>query len=219
MTSTETTARTDRAKIKKTVLSALGGGVVGMIGASGIMYLISSGKLGQPDLSQVVALLVALVYALTGLIVLAGLISPEAGSRFLNVEDADELREQKGALTASGWAMLLLGALLAVIALGGTGGVLAAPVALAIAAVLIAAATYLSVRSMRQLDELMRAMSAESAQVTYYAIFLILGGWAALAHLGYVTAPGMLDVLTLFWVMGLGATFWVTGRRGLLNPR
>lgn len=219
MTSTDTPARTNRAKIKKTVLSALGGGVVGMIGASGVMYLIGTGGLGEPSVSQVIALLVALVYVLTGLIVLAGLISPEAGSRFLNVEDADELREQKGALAASGWAMLLLGALLAVIALGGPGGVLSPLAALIVAILLTGIAVYLSVRGMRLSDELTTAMSTEAAQLGYYLLFAVLGGWAMLAHLGFVTPPAMLDVLTLFWVLVLGSTFWVAGRRGLLNPR
>lgn len=219
MTSTETTARTDRAKIKKTVLSVLGGGVVGWLGARGVFYLIDSGKVGEPDVSQVIALLVALVYALTGLIVLAGLISPEAGSRFLNVEDADELREEKGALVASGWTFLLLGGLLAVIALGGPGGLLSPLAVLMIGAAITAATICLSIRVMRQSDELMLAMSREAGEIGYYLVFTVVGGWAVLAHLGYIRPPAMLDVLTSFWVLILLATFWVAGRRGMLTPR
>lgn len=219
MTMTDGTARTDRAKLKKVLLSALGGAVVGLLGASGVMHLIEAGRLGEPDGSQVVALLVALVYVLTGLIVLIGAMSPAAGSRFLNVEDADELREQKGVLTSSGWATLLLGALLAVIALGGQGGLLSPLAALVLALVLLAISIPLSMRVLRQSDELMRTLSSDAAEAGYYVIFLVIGGWAMLAHLGFLQAPAMLDILTAFWALGLATTFAVTGRRGLLDPR
>lgn len=219
MTSTETTARTGRAKLGKMAVSMIGGALVGMLGAKGLLHLVETGQLGEPGLSQVIALLVALIYVLTGLIVLVGLISPAVGSRFLNVEDPDELREQKSMLLASGWSMLLLGALLAVIALGGPGALIAPTTTLVVAGILLAIAIALSVRSIRLYDELMRSLSSEAAQTAYYLQFLVIGGWAILAHLGFVQPPAMLDVLTSFWALMLLATFWVAGRRGMLNPR
>jgi len=49
--------------------------------------------------------------------------------------------------------------------------------------------------------------------------FLLFGGWAALAHLGYaqwITPLGLLSGLAL---VQLAAIFWVVGERGMLMPR
>lgn len=208
-----------RRKTRKTVLSLIGGGIIGFLGANAMMSLVKSGQLGEPDISTIAALAVGLVYALTGLIVIAGLVSPGAGARFLNVEDAEELIEQKPALVASGWGMVVMGMVLAVIALGGKGGVIEPLVALGLAAVLMAVGASLSLRSLRHSDELMRAVSVEATQVSYYLLLCIVGGWAALAHVGLVAGPTMLDLLTAFWAFMLVATFWVAGRRGMLKPR
>lgn len=208
-----------RGKSTKTILSMLGGGLLGFCGASGLIYLIEAGHLGEPGLSQVVALLVALVYGLVGLIVIAGVASPRAGAKFLNVEDAEELIEQKPSLVASGWGMLLLGLVLAIVALGGAGGVLDPQAALLLAAPLLLVGAFLSIRSLRHADELMRALSGEATRLSYYLLFVGMGGWAALAHLGFAPAPAMLDLLTAFWMLTLVATFRVAGRRGLLAPR
>ena len=208
-----------RRKTRKTVLSLIGGGIIGFLGANAMMSLVKSGQLGEPDISTIAALAVGLVYALTGLIVIAGLVSPGAGARFLNVEDAEELIEQKPALVASGWGMVVMGMVLAVIALGGKGGVIEPLVALGLAAVLMAVGASLSLRSLRHSDELMRAVSVEATQVSYYLLLCIVGGWAALAHVGLVAGPTMLDLLTAFWAFMLVATFWLAGRRGMLKPR
>ena len=208
-----------RGKSTKTILSMLAGGVLGFCGATGLIYLVEAGHLGKPGPSQVVALLVALVYGLVGLIVIAGVASPRAGAKFLNVEDAEELIEQKPSLVASGWGMLLLGLVLAIVALGGPGGALAPPTALLVTVPLLLVGVWLSVRSLRHADELMVALSGEATRVSYTLLFVIMGGWAALAHLGFAPAPAMLDLLTAFWALALAATFWAAGRRGLLAPR
>ena len=208
-----------RRKTRKTVLSLIGGGIIGFLGANAMMSLVKSGQLGEPDISTIAALAVGLVYALTGLIVIAGLVSPGAGARFLNVEDAEELIEQKPALVASGWGMVVMGMVLAVIALGGKGAVIEPLVALGLAAVLMAVGASLSLRSLRHSDELMRAVGTEATQVSYYLLLFVIGGWAALAHFGLLSGPAMLDLLTAFWAFMLVATFWVAGRRGMLKPR
>ena len=40
-----------------------------------------------------------------------------------------------------------------------------------------------------------------------------------LAHLGYTAAPAPLDLLSLFYVLVLVASFIIIGRRGMLAPR
>jgi hypothetical protein len=43
------------------------------------------------------------------------------------------------------------------------------------------------------------------------------GGWAMLAHLGFVAAPAPLDWLTMFTILMFVAAFIAAGRRKLLT--
>ena len=206
-------------KTRKTVLSLIGGGLVGFLGASGVIILIELGVFGVPDVSQTIALLTALIYLLTGLIVALGVAAPEVGAKFLNVEDADELLEEKQGLVASGWGMIALGVMLALIALGGTGGALQPSWALGGALLMGAIGTWLSTRSMKLADELMRATMVEAGSTAYYLLFVVVGGRAMLSHLGFAPPPSMLDILTLFWALVLVGAFWAAGQRGMLKQR
>lgn len=167
--------------------------------------------------SVLAALAVALVYLLMGVMTGLGALAPRAGAHFLNVEDADELREERAALIPSALGCVLLAGGLAALALGGAGGALEAGAALAIFLAASILGAWLSVRTLRASDELMRQLMSDSAALGFYALFTVLGGWAALAHLGFVPAPAMLDVVTLFYALTLVACFWVIGRRGMLN--
>ncbi|MFZ9395170.1 MAG: hypothetical protein ACO25F_03795 [Erythrobacter sp.] len=206
-------------KRSKTVLSLLGGGAVGFFGASGLVLAIEAGWLGVVGPSAAIALLVALVYAIIALSVALGTGSPEFGARFLNVEDAEELREERRSLLASAGGMLALAAILAVLALGDAAGPIAPPWAAGLVAGLGVVASWLSLRSFRLADELMRSLTRETAELAYYLCFVLIGGWAVLAHLGFAPLPAMLDILSLMWAIGLLAAFWAAGRRGMLHTR
>ena len=206
-------------KRSKSVVSLVSGGAVGFVGASALMVVIENGWLGEVGPSAVFALLVALVYAIIGLIVAVGTGSPTLGARVLNVEDADELREERPSLLTSAGGMLALAAVLAVLALSGEAGLFPLGWATALAGVMLAIGLYLSGQSLRLADELMRALTKEAAELSYYLGFVLIGGWAMLAHLGYLPAPAMLDLLSLLWAIGLLAAFWAAGRRGMLKTR
>jgi hypothetical protein len=170
-------------------------------------------------LSAEIAGLVAVIYILIATIVLTGALSPKLGAKLLNVEDADEVREMQAQFVSSGLAMLLWGFALLGLVLAAPVGPLDPAVALAIGAGGLLSGTWFAVRSYRQADELMLAMNLEAGALTYGLVLLVVGGWAMGAHLGYVTAPQPLDLLTLFYVLVLLATFIVVGRRGMLMPR
>ncbi len=148
-----------------------------------------------------------------------GTASPKVGARFLNVEDADELREQKKVLTSSGAAMVLWGIALVGLALAAPEGPVPQAAALALAAIGLVLGTLLAIPSYRHSDELMRAVNLEAGALAYGLVLLVVGSWAMLAHLGYAAGPAPLDLLTLFYVLGLLASFIATGRRGMLMPR
>jgi hypothetical protein len=65
----------------------------------------------------------------------------------------------------------------------------------------------------------MRAISLEGGAVSFGLVVLVAGGWAMLAHLGYAARPAPLDLLSLFYVLLLLASFIAVGRRGMLAPR
>ncbi|MEP3050232.1 MAG: hypothetical protein ABJP48_11700 [Erythrobacter sp.] len=209
----------ERSLIRKLGVPMLSGAVVGFLGAFGIVQLMKSGVLGQLDGSREIAILVALVYTISATAVMIGVVSPGFGARFLNVEDADELREQKAMLGYSAISMLALGLALACVALAAPVGPIPTMAAIVVLAALLALAWFTSRRQSQYMDELMSDLSRGSVSAAFY--FLLLGGglWAVLSHLEFVTGPNPLDWLSMFAAALLIGTFWVCGKRGLLVRR
>jgi hypothetical protein len=205
--------------IRKIIIPALVGGVVGFAASAGMMRFVDSDAVGGLDKSATIAALVGVLYAVIGFGILIGTARPGMGARFLNVEDADELREQQRTLLHSGTAMLVWGIALAVLALAAPDGPVPQTLALGVAATGMAIGVGMSVLVQRECDELMRAVNLEGAAITNALLFVVLGTWAMLAHLGHVAAPAPLDLLTLFYVLLLLASFIAVGRRGMLTIR
>jgi cytochrome bd-type quinol oxidase subunit 2 len=116
-------------------------------------------------------------------------------------------------------AVVPMGIALCVLALAGSGGIVPPPVALGIALAALLAATLLSLRLLKEMDELAREMSRECASLSYYLLLLVGGGWAMLAHLGFVAGPAPLDWMTMFLGLPLLAAFIAAGRKGLIQQR
>lgn len=205
--------------VRKLLIPMLIGGVAGYAGAAAALHFIDSSAVGGLGKSATIAALVAVLYIIIGLGVALGTASPKVGARFLNVEDADELREQKKVLTGSGAAMVLWGAALMALAFAAPDGPLPQAAALAIAIIGLVFGTVLSIPIYRLSDELMRAVNLEAGAISYGLVFALAGGWAMLAHLGYAAAPGPLDLLSMFYTLVLVASFIAIGRRGMLMPR
>lgn len=205
--------------VKKMLIPALLGGVVGYAAAATALSFIDSETVGGLAKSATIATLVGVIYIFVGLSVGLGTLSPKIGARFLNVEDADELHEQKKVLTSSGAAMVLWGVGLIGLALAAPDGPVPQAAALAVGAGGLVIGTVLAIPSYRLSDELLRAVNLEAGAISYGLVLLVVGGWAMLAHVGYAAAPQPLDLLSLFYVLVLVASFIATGRRGMLNPR
>ena len=205
--------------VKKLLIPALIGAAVGFGASMAALQFIDSPAVGGLGKSASIAALVGVLYIVIGLGVAIGTASPNVGARFLNVEDADELREQKKLLTASGAGMGLWGMALIALALAAPDGPVPQAAALALGAGGLVIGAALSIPVYRQCDELMRAVNLEAGAISYALVLVVVGGWAMLAHLGYAAAPQPLDLLTLFYVLVLLASFIATGRRGMLTPR
>lgn len=181
-------------------------------------FMVLTGGVGQVGLglSREIAGLVGVLYMLMALGVGAGIANPNVGARFLNVEDADELREQRRMLGFSCLGMVTFGAALLVLALVEPAGSIDAGMGAAIAAVLIIATCGLSLYQAREIDELQQAMSRDASATALLLLFVVGGGWALLAHCGLAAGPVPLDWLTMLAVAFLLGCFWQAGRRGLL---
>lgn len=201
---------------RRLALPLLGGAVAGFLAATAFLNLVEIDGGSGLGPSREIAGLVGVIYALTGASVLVGALSPGFGAKFLNVEDADELREQRRMLSLSGVAMVLLGAALILLAIAGEGAFVSAEIGAVGAIGLVLVATWLSIRSGRHTDELQRALSGDATSTAFYLVFFVGGLWALLAHLDFVAGPAPLDWLTIFAASLLVASFWQTGRRGLL---
>lgn len=206
-------------KWRKHVTGLVLGLLSGVIGALAMIRLIDSGAIGEFGGSQLAAAMVGLIYVVTATGVGAGLVSPRLGAQFLNVENAEELREQRRVLALSVGGMIAWGSILFVLAASGPGGRLSAALALTSIAVLLTVVIALALAQWRQMDELLHRTTSEGGNLSYYLTLLLGGGWTILAYLGFVTGPGHLDWITLFSVAGLAGTFVAAGKRGLLNPR
>jgi len=165
------------------------------------------------------------IAAVTGgtLVVLAILGSLATASTRTNldlVDDevaAEEMRE-RGQLFFCGFSwMAAYGLLLLELSLSGPGGLLSPMAAVAGALILILVLTLLGIATWRLSDELGRTLSRESGSIAFHLILVIGGGWAILAHLGFVAAPAPLGWLTLFTVLMFAASFIALGRRKLLT--
>ena len=203
-------------KWRKLGFSSLLGGLAGFAGAAAILGSAESGWLGTLTASQEIALLVALMYLLMGLAVGFGVVSPRMGATFLNVEDADELREERDVLVPSAIGCVALALGVAALALSGSSSLVPPVLALALFGLSLALSVWLSLRSVRRADELMRDVMRDGAAVSFYLAFAGIAGWAVLAHLGLAPALAMLDVVTLFYALTLVGCFLAAGKRGML---
>lgn len=207
-------------KLALQVVAGFGlGGLMGFGGAYLVDHVLVPGGLKAVPVSAGIAMFVAAIYVFVGLFMLGGLINPKLGAKILNVEDADEIAEQKAMFVNSGLSMALCGGALAALALAAPVGPLAAPAALLLAAGGMLGGVWFGWQAYRGFDELMLAVNLEGDALSYGLIFAVLGGWGMLAHLGYATGPQPLDLITVCYVLVLVATYIVIGRRGMLTER
>lgn len=206
-------------KVKKTLFAASLGGAAGFLGTMAFTKLGFTGRLGVLGPSEEIAALVGMLYALVGIAMGVGLIVPKAGATYLNVEDAEEIAEQRGMLGYSTLCMLVLGIALIVAALAEPVGVIAPGVAVTVFAAAMILSVVFGILSRRYQDELMQAMGRESAALAFYLLALIGGSWALLGHLGYAAPPAPLDWLTMIWSLMLIGAFIVVGKHGMMKMR
>ena len=207
-------ATAEKDKLRVMLWRMLGGGVVGAAGTGFFLAFVGEPHMDLDDPGIMLAIVSGVSYLLIGLIVAVGLASPQAGAKFLNVEDADEIREEGPKLWTSVLCCILIGSFLLVLAM--SGGLIERGIALVVAAACLAGILIIGGMSAKKYDELTRQISLEASAGAFYTTLLLIGGWAALAHLGYVAWLSPLAFISALALLLIIAIFIVSARKGLL---
>ena len=202
------------------VLRMLLGAVVGASATLLFLAFVVEPYIQLDSGENLIAISAGVIYIVTGLSVAFGLAAPRAGALFLNVEDADELREEGGKLGPAALVMILTGAFLMILALsGGEPGLMSRKTGLVAAFLCLAGIAIGGWVSVKRYDELMRRLGLEAASLTLQLGMLAVAAWAALAHLGQVSWISPLALVSGYALLQLFASFVVVGRHGMLKPR
>ena len=206
-------------RLKKTLVAMTLGAFAGFLATFLFLEGMDRGALPEIGASREIASLIGILFLLIALMIGFGILSPKHGSKVLNVEDAEEIEEQKADLFYSAVVMLVGGLSIMVLAFAEPVGPIGREIALAAFIASSVVMVVCSLAAQKNQDELMREVGKECAAVAFYLVTAIGGTWAVLAHLDYAAAPAPLDWMTMFLDFTLLAAFIVTGRRGLLAMR
>ena len=199
-------------KIRTMIWRMVAGGVVGAAATVAFLFAVEP-RIDLNSPSSALAIIAGLSYALIGLSVGFGLIAPNAGARFLNVEDPDELREEGPKLRIGAVCCFLIGAFLLLLALGG-GSAMTMTAGACLVGLIV-----LTLLASRRNDELTRQISLEASAATLHIALVGIGAWALLNQLGLTGAIDSLGLIAALAFLELVAIFVVSARRGLMIPR
>lgn len=211
-------AATQKNPVRTLLMRTLAGAVVGAASMGLFLAFVGDPFMDMDDPATALASVAGVIYLVTGMMVWFGLAAPSVGARFLNVEDAEEIREEGGKLKPAATVMILTGAFLLVLALGGSGW-MSRELSLAAALLCLVGIGVGAWLSARRYDELMRRLGLEASSLALQLTMLLLGAWAALAQFGFVAWLGPLAMVSALALIQLFASFIVVGRHGLLMPR
>jgi hypothetical protein len=203
-------------KTRKLIFQLISGGIVG-----GLASYFGLGVLDADEMSpdQIIVGGVGLIYSLMGLIVGFGLMAPKLGSNILNVEDADEIREQRRILTGSMICMVAFGGALIGLALAGPGETISPMTGFGGLLAALALLIVISIRDWKYYDEMLWDVSRDAGNLAFCGIGGVLLLWASAAWLGLATAPTPLTLVALVSGGFLLSIFVASARKGLLRPR
>lgn len=203
---------------RRFILQFIIGAVLGGCGVAALMELGLERMEGITG-SHIIAGAIGVIYLVLGLFVAAGTFVPTMGEKLLNVEDADELREEKRPLMVGSVIVGAIGAALLSLVLTGPDGVASARFGAIAAVAFIVVLTLLALATRSMTDEMNRTVAKDALYAAYNLLFVVGGGWSALAYGGFVPVPGPLDWLSMLTGFGLLAIFWQVHRRGMGSRR
>jgi hypothetical protein len=219
---TEIADAATKPKTRKVLLQMLAGAICGAAGMIAGMTLLDRSVEGAPSATLAAGLGTGLVYLLTALIIGLGLLLPALGAKALNVEDAEELKEQRGMLAKGSLIFILVAVFLLTLTFAPAplgAGLLQQETAFVVAGASFFGLLAASNAFRNSGDELIRQASLEAANLTLGLVFILFGGWAALNQVGAAAMFSPLLFVSGLFAIYLLCTFIAYGRRGMLKPR
>ncbi|MFC3102041.1 hypothetical protein [Altererythrobacter lauratis] len=171
------------------------------------------------DASSLIALLVATMYAVPGVLVLIGCLVPQAGIALKMFDDHEAWKDERAITLHSGIGCLLIAVFLMTLIAANPLGLLAAEAAFALCLLIGAAVGWMTWRSWALMDELWRRVSAEATVVAFYLVLVPGLAWSLAAHLHLSVPLAPLDWISLILAASLVASVIATARRGMLENR
>ena len=169
-----------------------------------------------PPPSVLIALAVAVIYVLIGGLLAIGTLAPRAGVVVLTGVEEDDLRDSRRLYLIQAVVSILFGAALAILALSGSAAPVSATTGALIFSALTLAGLALYAVGLPLLDEFMKVATMEAVAISYGLTLIVICGWAVLAHANLVAAPALIELVTIFWIVSLAASFLAGARRGLI---
>jgi hypothetical protein len=203
-------------KGRKLIFNIIFAGLIGYFGTDFVLGVLEPKRL---DADQVIAIGVGLIYLTMGLIVGFGAALPKMGFQILNVEDAEEIHDQRRLFIGSAVSAIALGAALMVLPLAEPNGFMSPLVAFGGLLAALALATGIFIRDRKYYDELMLQLNREAGNLSFCSVGLVILVWASAASLGLVSAPTPLALVAIISGGSLLAFSVVAARRGLLAMR
>jgi hypothetical protein len=214
----EARAMSGEGKGRKVLLQLIIGGLCGGFGMFAALTFFEGRSGAEVSPVHAVAIGTALIFSLLALIVVLGTLAPGVGARALNVEDREELEEQRSVLFVGAVSFVLVAVLVGILAAASTGLVAKGSAALIACAAILGLIAW-SIIYRNHGDEMMRAAAKDAGATTTNLIFLVFGFWAGAAALDLVPMFEPLLFVAGFFLIYLLAVFIAVGRRGLLKPR
>lgn len=198
------------------------GMIVGGVSVAAMMMLFEPAKATALAVSPIILGGIGLMYLMMGGFVGFSLAAPGVGSKLINVEDREELIEQRPILLSSAILSAAIGGglmLLAYVALNGAAGPVTGVVAFAIFAGILTLSAIASIRLWPRYDELMKRLTMDASAWMGGLLFAVLALWGGAAGVGLMAAPTGLDLVSLGFGIMLLSSFIATARLGMLMPR
>jgi amino acid transporter len=195
----------------------IAGAALGLIATLAFLELVGP-RLDKNDPGTVLALIAGLSYALMGLMVGFGTLFPAAGAQYLNVESAEELRDESPRLKIGTLIFFLIGGFFLILAISGGGGSMPrSGLASYAAAACLVGIVVVGFIARKRAEEMMRQVSLEASNLTLQ-IALVLLACAALAphSIGQLRPLVLVSAIAL---LELVAMFIVVAHRGMLIRR
>jgi hypothetical protein len=203
-------------KSRKLIFQLAGGGLMGgLAGYFGASFMDMQAMAAD----QVIVSAIGLVYLLIGLIVGFGLIAPKLGSHVLNVEDAEEIREQSRILTGSVICMVGLGAALVALSASGPNGSVPPLIGFGGLLASLLLLIVITIRDWKYYDEMMRELSRDAGNLAFGGIGGAILIWSSAASLNLVNTPSPLSLVAIISGGFLLSVFVASARKGMLQPR